>query len=155
MVKPAFSNLAVDFWVHHSKLGVSQPSLCLFHDSIHVGSPILDALNELQHEISPAQRLLTFVTCSRERALSRLRLKAVPIRDELKVMSIQYDSTSATIEMTAEGVALLSNACTSWLAGAEDFGVSPLHSSHKASGFGKLDRESGELWFWGPGFTGP
>ncbi|GEM_PF-2335171 len=37
----------------------------------------------------------------------------------------------------------------SWLAGAEDFGVSPRHSSHKTIDLGKLDRESGELWFWG------
>jgi len=50
MVKQNFSNLEIDFWVHSRKLGTSQPSLCLFHDSIQIGSPILDALNELKDD---------------------------------------------------------------------------------------------------------
>ncbi|HMP71464.1 MAG TPA: hypothetical protein PKA76_19100 [Pirellulaceae bacterium] len=154
-MKPAFANLAIDFWVHRGKLGDAQLSLCLFHDSKDIGSPIIDALNELKNEISPAQRKLTFVKCSRERALSTLRLVVVPGREDLQVMSIRCDPDGATIEMTDEGLKLLIDACTAWLGGAEDFGVSPRHSSMKPKDFGKLDRESGELWFWGPGYAGP
>ena len=50
IVKPPYANLRVDFWVDPRKLGFSQPSICLFHDSIRAGSPILDALNELKSE---------------------------------------------------------------------------------------------------------
>jgi len=154
-MKSAYANLAVDFWVHPAKLGVTQPSLCLFHDSKDVGSPIIDALTELTNAARPAQRKLTFVNCSRDRALSSLRLRVVPGRDELQVMSIRCDSGGATIEMTDDGLRLLIKACTAWLGGAEDFGVSPRHSSIKSKDFGKLDRESGELWFWGPSYAGP
>ena len=155
MVKPTFADLKIDFWVHLGKLGITQPSLCLFHDSVEIGSPILDALNELRNETWPAQRKLTFVTCCRERALSSLRLIVVPKREDLQVMSIRCDSAAATIEITGEGLDLLIKASTSWLSGAEDFGVSPHHSTLKPKAFGKLDRESGELWFWGPGYVGP
>ncbi|MFO0911425.1 MAG: hypothetical protein U0795_00590 [Pirellulales bacterium] len=155
MVKSAFTNLAVHFWVHPGKLGVTQPSLCLFHDSKVVGSPILDAMNELANAARPAQRKLTFVNCSRDQALPSLRLRVVPSRDELLVMSIRCGSDGATIEMTDEGLRLLTKACTAWLGGAEDFGVSPRHSNIKPKDFGKLDRESGELWFWGPSYAGP
>ncbi len=48
MVKPAFENLAIDFWVHPGKLGLTQPSLCLFHDLAQTGAPLLDALTELK-----------------------------------------------------------------------------------------------------------
>jgi hypothetical protein len=155
MVKPEFSNLEIDFWVDRGKLGVSQPSLCLFHESIQNGSPILDALNELGSETCPAHRQLTFAACSRERALTNLRLMVVSKSEDLHVMNIRRDADAATIEMTDEGLTLLIDACVTWLAGAEDFGVSPLHSTLKPKEFGKLDRESGELWFWGPGYAGP
>ena len=155
MVKTKFTNLAIDFWVHRGMLGVSQPSLCLFHDSFQIGSPILDALNELKGEACPAQRKLTFLTCSRERALPTLRLIVVPKREDLQVMNIRRDADDATIEMTDEGLKLLIDACTAWLAGAAEFGVSPRRSTLKSKEFGKLDRESGELWFWGPSYAGP
>ena len=155
MVRPQFANLLIDFWVHRGKLGTSQPSLCLFHDSLEIGSPILDALNELKKETWPAQRKLTFVNCCRERALANLRLMVVPGREDLQAMSIRCDLDTATIEMTVEGLKLLIGACTAWLAGAEDFGVSSRHSAIKPKDFGKLDHESGELWFWGPDYTAP
>lgn len=155
MVKPAFENLAIDFWVHPGKLGVSQPSLCLFHDSVELGSQIVDALRELKFETWPAQRKLTFVACHRKRALQSLRLIAVPAREDLRAMSIRLDSDAATIEMTEQGLELLIQACTSWLAGAEDFGISPRRSALKSKDLGDLDRESGELWFWGPGYFAP
>lgn len=92
---------------------------------------------------------------SRERALSNLRLMAVPDREDLQVMSIRRESDTAIIEMTEEGLKLLIEACTAWLSGAEDFGVSPRQSTVKPKDFGRPDRESGELWFWGPGCAGP
>jgi hypothetical protein len=158
-MKPAFANLEIEFWVHRGKLGTTQPSLCLFHSSVQTGSiqtgvQILDALNELKND-ALAQRKLTFVNCSRERPLSYLRLKLVPGREDLKVMRIAHEADAATIEMTNEGLSLLVNACTAWLAGFEDFGVSPRHSSLTSKELGKLDQVSGELWFWGPGYDGP
>jgi hypothetical protein len=155
MVKPTFANLEIDLWVHRGKLGITEPSLCLFHDSLEIGSPILDALHELRNEIRPAQRTLTFARCSRAQTLSNLRLKVVSSRDDLRVMSIRRDSDVATIEMTDEGLSVMIEAFMSWLDGAEDFGVSPRKSTMKPRALGRLDRESGELWFWGPGYSGP
>ena len=76
-------------------------------------------------------------------------------RKELQVLSIRCDSDAAIIEMTDDGLELMINAFTSWHSGAEDFGVSPRHFNLNPRAFGKLDRESGELWFWGPGYAGP
>ena len=155
MVKRAFENLAIDFWVHPGILGLSRPTLCLFHDAAQIGKPRLEALTELQGEAGPAQRTLTFKTCSRTRPLRKLKLILVPEREELRVMNIGHDADTATIEMTHDGLALMIDAMVSWLAGAEDFCVSPRHSSLKAKQFGELDKESGELWFWGPGYYAP
>jgi hypothetical protein len=154
-MKPSFSNLEVDFWIHPGKLGISSPSLCLSHDSTRAGTPILNAIKELKNEQCPARRKLTFSTCSRKRALSTLRLRLVPGREDLRVMSIRCDSDTATIEMTDTGLTLLANACAAWLAGSENFSVSPRHSILTPKDLGTLDRDSGELWFWGPGFGGP
>lgn len=155
MVYRNYSNLEVDFWVHRGKLGTTEPSLCLFHGSVSMGAPVLHALRELQDAGCPAQRLLTFTRASRRGALTSLRLRLVPGRDELRVMNIRRDSDAATIEMTDSGLVLLIHAVTSWLAGAEDFGVSPSHATLKKKDLGKLDQKSGELWFWGPGYGGP
>lgn len=54
MVKPKLNNVEVDLWVHRGKIGITQPSLCLFHESASIGSPIFDALNELKNETWPA-----------------------------------------------------------------------------------------------------
>lgn len=123
MARPTFEELDVDLWVHPRKLGVTQPSVCLFHDRRDAGRQILDAIAELAAEPRPAQRELTFRACLRPSAL--------------------------------EGLFLLKNALATWLGGVEDFGVSPGHSDLKPKAFGKLDKESGELWFWGPGYAGP
>ena len=155
MPTPTSERFSIDFWVHCGTLGIAQTSLCLFRDSMTVGLPILDTLNELSNATWPTQRKLNFVNCSRERALSKLHLLAVPSREELQVMNIRYEGDTATIEMTEAGLKLLIKAITTWLNGREDFGVSPRHSAMKPKDFGKLDRESAELWFWGPGYTGP
>ncbi|NQT12626.1 MAG: hypothetical protein HQ582_07755 [Planctomycetes bacterium] len=155
MVKPQFSDLKVDLWVHRGRICVSNHNLCLFHGSVESGSPILDALNELRLETRPAQRKLTLAGCSRKRALTNLRLIVDAEREDLRVMNIRHDTDSATIEMTDDGLTRLIDACTAWLGGAEDFGVSPRQSALKTKELGALDRESGELWFWGPGYDGP
>lgn len=51
---------------------------------------------------------LTFVACSRKPALSSLHLMVVPKRDDLQVMSVRRDTDAGTIEMTGEGLRLLS-----------------------------------------------
>lgn len=155
MVKPQFSNLKVDLWVHDGRIGVAQHNLCLFHGSVEGGSPILDALNELRQESRPAQRTLTLASSSRKRALTNMRLVVATEREDLRVMNIRHDTENATIEMTGDGLAMLIDACTAWFGGAEDFGVSSRQSALKPKELGTLDRESGELWFWGPGYDGP
>lgn len=155
MVMPAFENLPIDLWGHPGRVGITQPSLCVFHHVPAVGAQLLDALDELEHEAPPAKRMLTFRPSSRKLALRNLKLEVVPVRADLKIMHIAHVRDTAKIEMTDEGLALLKEAFASWLRGAEDFGVSPEHSSLKRKEFGKLDRESGELWFWGPGYAGP
>ena len=155
MVKPEFENLEIDFWVYPGKLGVTQPSLCLFHDAVENGAPLLDALTELKGTTCPSQRMLTFRTCSRKLALCKLKLMLVPDRENLKVMNIHCDADAAAIEMTQCGLQLIIDAVASWLAGAEDFGVSPRHASIMPKQFGRLDNESGELWFWGPRYNAP
>ncbi len=152
MIKPAFSNLAIDFWIHKGKLGTSQPTLCLSHDEVTVGEPILNALVEIQDEPCPAKRTLTFARCQRKRALSKLTLRCVAESDELRVMCIGYDGDAATIDMTSHGLELLIEAFKGWLDGGEDYGVSPSWSTLKPKQMGARDRQSGELWFWGPSY---
>lgn len=155
MVKPAFENLEIDFWVHPGKLGVTQPSLCLFHDAVHRGTPLFDALTKLKHASLPSQLVLTFRECSREGALRKLKLMLVPVSEDVKVMNIARDADAATIKMTQCGLPLIIDAVVAWLDGAEDFGVSPRHASLKPKQYGRLDNESGELWFWGAGYDAP
>ena len=83
MVKPEFENLEIDLGVHAGKLGVTQPSRCLFHDAVQAGAPLLDALTELKGTSCPSQRVLTFRACSRKRALCKLTLMLVPDRENL------------------------------------------------------------------------
>lgn len=155
MVKKSFENLEVEFWVHPSKLGFAQSSLCIFHDTLNTGAPVLEALKELQGERGFARRTLTFKPCSRNRPLRKLQLSMVPERDALRVMNIRHDADTATIEMTHHGLVLLIDAMENWLAGAEDFGVSPRQSSLKTKHLGELDKTSIELWFWGPVYKSP
>ena len=70
-------------------------------------------------------------------------------------MSIRRAGDCATVEMTDKGLGLMIHAFAVWLDGGEDFGISPGHSDLKWKELGKLDRESGELWFWGPSYDGP
>jgi hypothetical protein len=127
----------------------------VFHSAAQVGTPLFAALTELKGELQGAQRTLTFTACSRKRPLRKLKPVLVAQCEDLKVMNIRRDAETATITMTDIGFRLITDAVGSWLAGAEDFGVSPRNSSLKPKQFGRLDRESGELWFWGPFCAGP
>lgn len=153
--KPEFEEIAVDFWVCPGKLGVSLPTLCLFQDSSKRGTLLLDALTELGKNPCPARYTLLFQEGTRESTLRTLTLLLVSAHADLKVMNIRHDNATATIEMTENGHSLITDAVNLWLTGAEDFGVSPRRSSLKSKDLGKLDQESGELWFWGPGYLGP
>lgn len=155
MVKPAFSYLDVELFHHTGRLGASQPFLCLFHNSKERGSPILVAAKELKAENGSAHRTLTFERCPRGRSITNLRLEVVSRHDDMQVMNIRCEAETATIVMTKVGLDSFIDACTKWLEGAEDFCVSPRTSTLNSRQFGRLDRESGELWFWGPGYTGP
>ena len=155
MVKSAYENLEVDFWAHSGTLGVTEPCLCMFHRDAGIGTPILDSLTELKGATCPSRRTLTFTTGSRKQPIRNLKLMLVADTEDLKVMHISHTADTATIKMTQCGLSLILNAVTSWLAGGEDFGVSPLHASLKPKQLGKLDKESGELWFWGPGYFAP
>jgi hypothetical protein len=64
-------------------------------------------------------------------------------------MCISRESQLISIQSTAIGLALLNEAVASWLDGAEDFGISPLHASMPRKEFGQLDKNSAEIWFWG------
>jgi len=151
----ALDHLAIDFWVHPSKLGLMQPSLCMFHQSPGYATPLLNAVAEMKELACPSKRTLIFAGCSRKVSLRTMTLLLVPESDDLRVMNIRFERANATIEITEVGRVLLFNAFTSWIAGAEDFGVSPRHSSLKPKNLGKFDRESGELWFWGPKYMAP
>ena len=155
MVKPAFEDLKVDFWVHPGTLGMAQPSICLYHDRLTDGSPILDALAELSSDPPQTQRTITFLPCARPRFLRRLKLKLEPISNDLRIMSIGFDHDTATICMTEVGLGLLKNSLASWHAGSEDFGVTPRHGVEDKKELGRFDIESGEFWFWGPFYFGP
>lgn len=155
MVWPKYSELNCDFWIHRGKYSIAEMSLCLFHASNELGSPILEALVELQSEEAPSQRTLTFAENARESALTSLRLKSVPTSFDLRVINIQCVGDVGIIEMTDMGLTLIIDAITKWLGGTEDFGVSPRNAHLKKHELGKLDKESSELWFWGPYYAGP
>lgn len=155
MVKPKFLNLDIEIWVHPEKLGVSRPSLCLFHSSKHAGNQLLSALNEMQIEGCPSRRTLTFKPTERRGSLSTLRFVLVAECTDLRVMNIAFDTNAATIQITPTGLTVLQNGIEKWLDGCEDFGISSRHSEYKRGDLGKLDRASGELWFWGPTLIGP
>ncbi|MBX7106380.1 MAG: hypothetical protein K1X57_20045 [Gemmataceae bacterium] len=155
MVKTSFENVDAELWVHPGKLGIAQPSVCLFHKSRESGAQLLDAISELSGDARPAQRVITFRSCLRPRPLRKMKMKLDSIGDDLKIMHIGFDRDTATITLTEVGLSLLKSALQIWLDGGEDFGVSPRNSALNPKAFGKFDRESGELWFWGPGYAGP
>lgn len=147
--------LPLQLWVYPGRLGRVQPSLCLRHDTADEGSELSSALAELTNATPPSRRTLRLVPSHGKGSLRTLDLLLSPVRDDLKVMSVRYSGQVGTIEFTTIGLSLLADAVASWLAGAEDFGVGALHTKMKPRELGQLDRDSGELWFWGPRYAGP
>jgi hypothetical protein len=151
-----FQNLKIELWFHQGRIGASPDCLCAFHSSAERGKEWLDALLDLSARDHDQKRTLTFAACDRLLAIHKLVLTVSPPSDDLKVLSIRRDADSAAIKMTPEGLEIVIEGVQSWLAGTEDFGVSPAHSRRiPKKQFGRLDRESLELWFWGPGLLGP
>ncbi len=151
MTKPAFQNFEVECWRHQGKLGRSEPSLCLFHHRLDQGRPIADALDELEAEGQPAQRVLTFQAAHRPRNIQKLKLVLWEESDLLQVMHVSSSECAATVQMTKLGIAIVRKAVESWCSGSEDFGASPDHARLQKKDYGTLDKLSGELWFWGAG----
>lgn len=151
MTFSAFQNLKIEIWFHPDRLGATRGCLCVFHSSAELGKELLDALLDLHAADRPQKRALTFAACERRLAIRKLVLSLSPPTDDLKVMSIRRDGDSAVIEMTPEGLQIMIDGVQSWLSGSEDFCVSPgLSENIPEKQFGRLDRESTELWFWGP-----
>jgi hypothetical protein len=162
MVWPAFKDLEVELWWHRGSLGGSRQcpyTLCIYHREVRLGSPILNALNELASDSPPAQCRLTFAPNQRKKSLRTLKLDFVSQRCDLRVMNIRREEQTAVIELTTIGLSLLIESVELWLAGGEDFGVAPGQVRKprdlKGPGFGDLDRASAELWFWGPTYLAP
>ena len=154
-MKTYFTDIEVECWVHDGRIGVWEPSVCLFHRKPEDGRALLKALEELRSDETPSKRKLTFKPASRERAVSVLRLRLVAERPELRVMNISAADGAVAIEITDTGWQITRDALASWFAGGEDFGISPMHARMKKRDLGKDDLASGELWFWGPGYAGP
>ncbi len=150
-----FSELPIEAWIHRGQLGKSTSSLCLYRKSADLGAPIDDALNELGSSEPPQSRSLRFAQCQRHNAISLLQLRVVPPSSSLQVMKISFEAKLAIVEMTEVGLRLMIQAVERWLSGAEDFSVSPQHAHLKKHDLGTGDRDSAELWFWGPGYHGP
>lgn len=155
MSQHRLNDLPLQFWVHPGRLGRARPSLCLRHDTPREGSELLRAIEELTNATPPSRRALRLSPSHGKRSLRILDLLLSPVRDDLRVMSIRYAGEVGTIELTTVGLSLLRDAVTSWLAGAEDFGVGAHYAKIRPSELGQLDRDSGELWFWGPHYAGP
>ena len=149
-MKRAFEQIDVECWDSGHQLGIARPEICLLHSRQGGGRVILLAIEELAGEAPSSKRTLTFKPSPRKRGISTLRLRLVPSRADLRVMSIARDTTTVTVEMTATGLELLRDAIRCWCDGGEDFCVSPRHAELKARELGAMDNASGELWFWGP-----
>ena len=70
-------------------------------------------------------------------------------------MNISRENDIATIATTPIGLAIVRDAILTWGEGAEDFGISAEHSDLKKRELGPRDLASGEMWFWGPVYSGP
>jgi hypothetical protein len=147
------SKLNVECWVYPGKLGRSEPSICLFHATKEAEMPMLEALSSLRNGDAPRECSFAFADAKRERSITKLIVRVLPPSDELHVMCIEHAGSKGTIEVTDVGLELLITAVGAWLTGSEDFGVSPEHCGRRRKRLGPRDRESGELWFWGPDVT--
>jgi hypothetical protein len=154
-VKSYLQSLDLECWLHRGRLGRTPWAVCLYQPRAEACEPLLRALDELQENGPPVQRVLTFQRCQRPGSFSAMRLKLVAESSELRVLCISHDAPSVTITMTADGWDVLRDAVEAWRKGSDDFGISPLHGKIGKRELGAADRASGELWFWGPFYWGP
>src|SRR5688572_16772509 len=96
----------IDCWFHSGKVGVTEPTLCLYHAANDVGCEVLDGL-ELIGVDSRAKQVFRFVRCERAGALEKLTGELVAAGDELQVMLIACDRDQASIKVTPDGLVLL------------------------------------------------
>jgi len=155
MVKPQFSNIDVQIWLHRARLGKTKRAICIFHSSCDQGAAILDALRELEEDGVPARRTLTFNTQGQSKFATQMQLTLEHATERLRVMNIAFENTKVTIHLTPIGLNILRDGLAAWLRGAEDFGISAHHANLGKKELEVLDLESLELWFWGPGYAGP
>lgn len=155
MVKPAFADIDVQVWLHRGRLGTTERSVCVFHASTGLGSAIAEALQELETDKRPAKRTLTFNTHAKAQHIEQMQLQLLDATEALRVMHIAATKQRATIRLTPLGLDVLRQGLSTWLAGGEDFGISPRHAQLRRKELGVLDLDSLELWFWGPGYVGP
>lgn len=149
-MKRSFENIDVECWEERARLGTTWPTICLFHADVSRGREIFEAVDELAAEVPVAKRTLTFKPSSRKHSIGTLRLRLVPERPDLRVMSVTVDSSTATVEMTTVGLGVVRDGVQAWLEVAEDFGVSADQADFKKRDLGDLDKASLEMWFWGP-----
>lgn len=150
------TKLNVECWLHPrelGKLGFSEPTICLYHSTKDAGTPMLEALSLLRTNSAKRECSFAFAGSKRERSIVKLIVRVLAPSEALHVMCIQHAVEVGTIEVTEAGLELLITAVGAWLTGSEDFGVSPEQCGRKRNRLGQRDRESGELWFWGPDMT--
>lgn len=155
MVKPAFTGIDVQVWRSRKKFKGTEPYICLFHESRELGMPILEVLRELEVSELPARRTLTFTTRQQPERFRKMQLVLVDSTEDLRVMHVSCAEDAVVVQLTLLGLDVFREGLQAWFKGSEDFCVSVDQASLKRKQLGRLDRASGELWFWGPGYAGP
>lgn len=150
-MKSYLQNVALECWEHPGKLGLTTPCLCL--TGVEAAPSLQLAIEELLAEGVPSQRRLQLKSSKRVAAISVIKVVLESESDKLKQMSVQRDGDTAILRFTERGLQAFQAAVTRWQNGGEDFGLSPEGSRKardlkKSKALGKLDLESGELWFW-------
>jgi hypothetical protein len=150
MSKPYFQEIDVECW-RQTGLRRREWSVCLrqLQPERAVG-PFLLALNELVSEGPGARRALTFKPCDRRRAITKARLSLHAPTPELRVMCVTCNGDAMSLELTPAGLESLRDGLNGWIGGAEDFCVAPEHGVRNWKALGPRDRESLDIWFWGP-----
>ena len=154
-MKRYLQNINLECWHHLGRLGVSEPSICLFRADTESCDPLLVAIDEVEQAGAPSKRKLSFQASDRENSCVAIRLILSPESDELRQMCISLNDSTVEIDVTPRGLNLLKEAVTVWREGSEDFGLAPTWERNRRRELGTKDLNSGELWFWGPYYNGP
>ena len=149
---PYYNQLDVEIWWHAASRSFPENSIFIYRKDESAASEILDALLELSRRSLPAKITVPFVESERPTSLRSLKLLSVAARQDLSVMHIHRNDKQAIIEMTTAGLELMIKSVRKWLAGEEDFCISPKHAQGII--LGALDKTSASIWFWGPTCSG-